>query len=48
MSAPLTNPFPGDVGPLPVPEGVLYRVWAFCRKKVVAHIDKPDGRQYTL
>jgi maltooligosyltrehalose trehalohydrolase len=44
----LQNPFPGDLGPLPTPEGILYRVWAFCHKKVVAHIEKPDGRTYTL
>jgi len=44
----LQNPFPGDIGPLPTPEGVLYRVWAFCHKKVVAHIEKPDGETYTL
>jgi maltooligosyltrehalose trehalohydrolase len=48
MNSPLTNPFPGDVGPLPGKDGVLYRVWAFCHKKVVAHIEKPDGRAYTL
>jgi maltooligosyltrehalose trehalohydrolase len=48
MTTPLENPFPGDVGPLPTPEGILYRVWAFCHKKVVAHIEKPDGRKYTL
>jgi maltooligosyltrehalose trehalohydrolase len=48
MTAPLTNPFPGDVGPLPTQEGVLHRVWAFCRKEIVAHIEKPDGRKYTL
>ena len=48
MNIPLANPFPGEVGPLPTPEGILYRVWAFCHKKVVAHIEKPDGRKYTL
>ena len=44
MSTPLVNPFPGDVGPMPTPEGILYRVWAFCHKKVVAHIEKPGWR----
>ena len=48
MNTPLQNPFPGDVGPLPTPEGILYRVWAFCHKKVVAHIEKPDGETYTI
>lgn len=48
MSEPLINPFPGDIGPLPTPDGVFYRVWAFCRKTVVAHVEKPDGRKYTL
>jgi maltooligosyltrehalose trehalohydrolase len=42
------NPFPGDLGPLPTPQGVIHRVWAFCRKMVTAHIEKPDGRKYTL
>jgi len=48
MNTPLTNPFPGDIGPLPTPEGILYRVWAYCRKKVVVKIEKPDGRKYDL
>ena len=44
----IENPYPGDLGPLPTKDGVLYRVWAFCRKSVVAHIEKPDGKKYTL
>jgi maltooligosyltrehalose trehalohydrolase len=48
MTTPLANPFPGDIGPLPTPEGVLYRVWACGRAKVVAKIEKPDGRKYDL
>jgi maltooligosyltrehalose trehalohydrolase len=48
MDTPLTNPFPGDIGPLPTPDGILYRVWAFCHKKVVAKIEKPDGTKYDL
>jgi maltooligosyltrehalose trehalohydrolase len=37
-----------DVGPCLHEEGVTYRVWALGRKKVVAHIEKPDGDRYTL
>ena len=37
-----------DVGPCLHDEGVAYRVWALGRKKVVAHIEKPDGDKYTL
>jgi len=48
VKTPLENPHPGDLGPLPTPDGVLYRVWAFCRRSVLAHIEKPDGRTYTL
>jgi maltooligosyltrehalose trehalohydrolase len=44
----IKNPFPGDLGPLPGTDGVLYRVWAFCRKTVVAHIEKKDGQKYTV
>ena len=33
---------------MPVAGGILYRVWAFCHQRVVAHIEKPDGDKYTL
>jgi maltooligosyltrehalose trehalohydrolase len=48
MNTPLQNPFPGDIGPMPGPDGVLYRVWAFCHREVTVHVEKPDGQTYRL
>jgi maltooligosyltrehalose trehalohydrolase len=37
-----------DVGPCLHEDGVTYRVWALGRKTIVAHVEKPGGKKYTL
>jgi maltooligosyltrehalose trehalohydrolase len=40
--------FPGDLGPIPVEGGILYRVWALGRKSITAQIWREGGEKRTL